>query len=154
MGNLFTSNVPLGSLGRAPILRSVFELRQLTKGMQQLSCDVVFGSPSADCHGTGVCKISALGALPNLSPKSRNCQSAPGILFPLEGGIGVSLVIAREMMCIKLLRGQFRGGALTLHEACPLPVDIITALSLKFNALRPGKYQLEEADGFFRINFR
>jgi hypothetical protein len=154
MGNLITSNIPLGSLARAPMLRSVFELRQLTKGMQQLSCDVVFGSPSANCMGTGVCKISALATQPNLYSKSRNCESAPGILIPFEGGAGVSLVIAREMMCIKLLRNQFRGGALTLHEPCRLPNDVISALSLKFKELKPGRYTLEELDGFFRINFR
>lgn len=154
MGNLITSNIPLGSLGRAPMLRSVFELRQLTQGMQQLSCDVVFGSPSANCLGTGVCKISARTALPSLTPASRNCESAPAILFPLEGGNGVSLVIAREMMCIKLLRSQFRGGVLTLHEPCRLPNDIVTALSLKIKELKPGKYALKEADGFFSINFR
>lgn len=136
------------------MLKSVFELRQITKGMQQLSCDVVFGSPSANCLGTGVCKISALTSFPNLQPKQRNCQSAPAILIPIEGGNGVSLVIAREMMCIKLLRSQFRNGELTLHESCKLPQDIVSALSLNIRELKPGAYALAEADGFFRINFR
>jgi hypothetical protein len=154
MGNLINSNLPLGSLSRASMLKSVFELRQLTQGMQQLSCDVVFGSPSADCLGTGVCKISARTSLPSPYSKSRNCQSAPGILIPIEGGIGVSLVIAREMMCIKLMRTQFRNGVLTLHEPCRLPNDVISALSLKIKIIKPGTYQLEEVDGFFRINFR
>lgn len=144
----------MGSLARASVLRSVFEFRQFSKGMQQLSCDVVFGSPSADCHGTGVCKISAATTMPILSLKSRNCQSAPGILSQFDGGFGVSLVIAREMMCIKLLRTQFRGNTLTLHEPCGLPNDVISALSLKVNALKPGTYPVEEVDGFFRINFR
>jgi hypothetical protein len=153
MGNLINANLPLGSPGRAPMLRSVFEMRQLTKGMQQLSCDVVFGSPSANCLGTGVCKISALATLPGLSSHNRTCESVPGILFPLEGGAGVSLVIAREMLCVKLLRSQFRHGVLTLHEPCQLPQDIINALSLRITVLRPGQYPLLEANGFFSINF-
>jgi hypothetical protein len=153
MGNFINTNHPMGSQAKAPMLRSVFGLRQLSSGMQQLSCDVVFGSPRADCLGTGVCKISALGSLPKPSGATRNCQSAPGVLLPLEGGNGVSLVILREMMCIKLLRTQFRTGVLTLSEPCRLPNDIITALSLNFQELKPGSYRLEEANGFFRINF-
>ena len=154
MGNLFTSNIPLRSQGRAPALRSVFELRQLTEGMKHLTCDVVFGSPSANCMGTGVCKISAISNLPKLNSKPHTCQNAPGILYPLEGGVGVTIVIAREMLCIKLLRSQLRGGVLTLQEACPLPNDIVSALSLKINELKPGRYVVDEVDGFFKINFR
>ncbi len=154
MGNLITSHVPLGSLNRAQMLRSVFELQEITKGMKQLSCDVVFGSPAADCMGTGVCKISARTAMPKLKSKPNNCLSAPGMLYPIEGGDGVTLVIAREMMCIKLLRNQFRGGTLVLQESCPLPDDIVSALSLKINELKPGVYKVEEVDGFFSINFR
>lgn len=154
MGNLITSNIPLGNLARPPMIRSVFELRQVSKGTQQLSCDVVFGSPSADCHGTGVCKISAAATLPHYNLTPRNCQSAPGILFPLEGGVGVSLVIARERMCIKLLRSQFRGDVLVLKEPCPLPEDVISALNLKCRELKPGRYALETGNGFFRINFK
>jgi hypothetical protein len=119
------------------MLRSAFENKHLIKGMKQLSCDVVFGSPAADCMGTGVCKISA-----------------PAILFPLEDGDGFSMLIAREMMCIKLLRSQFRGGKLRLMEPYPLPSDIVLELSLKINELQPGEYTVSEENGFFKINFR
>ena len=154
MGNLITSNIPMGSQGRALALRSVFELMQMTGKMKQLTCDVVFGSPSADCRGTGVCKISALATMTKLKSSGRNCQSAPGILYPLDGGTGVSIVIAREMMCLQLLRNQFRSGILILHESCFLPNDIVSELSLEINELKPGNYSIEEIDGFFRINFR
>ena len=84
---------------------------------------------------------------------TRNCLSAPGILYPLDGGVGVSIVIAREMMCLKLLRNQFRGRVLTIHEPCFLSQDIVAALSLKITVLKPGNYPVEEADGFFKLNF-
>ncbi len=154
MGNLITSHVPIGSLGRAPMLRTAFENKQLTKGMQRLSCDVVFGSPAADCMGTGVCKISALSDMQKHKPKPNNCLSAPAIIYPLEGGDGISMVIAREMMCVKLLRSQFRGGMFKLLEPYPLPNDIVSALSLRINELRQGEYIVEEEDGFFKITFR
>jgi hypothetical protein len=154
MGNLITSHVPIGSLGRALMLRSAFENKHLIKGMKQLSCDVVFGSPAADCMGTGVCKISALSNMQKLKSKPNNCLSAPAILFPLEDGDGFSMLIAREMMCIKLLRSQFRGGKLRLMEPYPLPSDIVLELSLKINELQPGEYTVSEENGFFKINFR
>ncbi|MCB0525988.1 MAG: hypothetical protein H6576_11065 [Lewinellaceae bacterium] len=154
MGNLLSTKLPIGSPGRAPMLRSVFELRQITKGMQQLSCDVVFGSPSADCLGTGVCKISALGVMPGIKSGSRDCARAPGILAPIDGGAGVSMVFAREMMCTKLLRNQFRKGVLTLESSYRLPATIISALALRIRTLKKGEYRVEEVDGFIRINFR
>ena len=153
MGNLLTTKIPLESRGRAPMLRSIFQTRQLKAGMEQLSCDVVFGSPSADCSGTGVCKISAYAAVNQFDKKKDNCRHAPGILIPLEGGEGVSLVFAREMLCIKLFRSQFRNGIFTVNESCTLPQDIVAALSLKINRLKPGNYKVEEAGGFFRVNF-
>lgn len=144
----------MGSQGRALSLRSAFELRQITGKLKQLTCDVVFGSPSADCRGTGVCKISALASMTKLKHSARNCQSAPGILYPLDGGAGVSIVIAREMMCLQLLRNQFRSGILTLNEPYRLSNDVTSTLSLKIKELKPGNYSIEEIDGFFRINFR
>lgn len=154
MGNLNSSSIPFGDVGRAAMLRSAFQPRQLKKGMQQLSCDVVFGSPSANCLGTGVCKISARSPLATPDMQRQNCASAPGILIALEEGQGVSLVMAREMLCVKLMRTQFRHNALTLQEPCRIPDDVVFALGLKFRHLRPGTYQLEEANGFFKINFR
>ena len=154
MGNLFNQSASTRNLDRAPMLRSVFEFRQLSKGMQHLSCDVVFGLPSEDCMGTGICRISALKEMPLQYKKERTCESAPAILYPLEGGSGVSMIFPREMMCIKLLRSQFRGNMLTLNEPCTLPKDVVRALSLTYKELKPGNYPVLEADGFFRIHFR
>ena len=154
MGNLFTTKLSIESPDRAPMLKSVFEFQQLTKGMRQLSCDVVFGSPSANCVGTGICKISALVTKAKPKPNSRNCEQAPGLLMPLENGTGVSMVIAREMMCVKLLRNQFRNGILTLEGPYRLPIEIVSALSLEIKELKAGNYKVTEVNGFIRINFR
>lgn len=153
MGNLFNQSAPMRNLNRAPMLRSAFKFRQLTEGMQHLSCDVVFGLPSADCMGTGICKISAIKPMPEQNKKASRCESAPAILYPLDGGAGITMVIPREMMCIKLLRSQFRGGKLTIKEPCTLPNDVVKALSLTYKKLQPGTYPVLEIDGFFRINF-
>lgn len=153
MGNLITSTTPLESRSRASILRSAFEPRRVSSGMQQLSCDVVFGSPSANCLGTGVCKISARTEVAALPLHSSQCQSAPALLMPFDGGAGLSLVIAREMLCLNLYRRQFRNNVFQISRAYWLPKEVTDALSLKIRVLPPGRYAVEEVDGFFRINF-
>lgn len=154
MGNLITqSNSQFGSPERAAFLKSVFSPQAAINRMKHMSCEVVFGSPSANCMGTGVCKISAATETPLLAQRERNCQRVPALLVPLHHGKGVSLIIAREMMCVRLLRTQFRGDKLKLTESCPIPADLTQAMSLKINSLQPGEYIIKEANGFFRINF-
>jgi hypothetical protein len=135
------------------MLRSLFEPGLLTTGMHQLSCDVVFGSPSADCSGTGVCKISAFATMPAKEIEQAGCLHAPGVLIRAENGASVSLLFAREMLCVKLIRTQFRNGVFILNDAFVLPTEITVALCLKFNTLLPGRYPVEENGGFYRIKF-
>ncbi|MBL7825824.1 MAG: hypothetical protein JNJ57_04280 [Saprospiraceae bacterium] len=156
MGNL-TGQSTLHHLqrdsGGAAFLKSAFRPEPLSLGMKHMSCEVVFGSPSANCMGTGVCKISAATSMPAWLTSKRNCQSVSAILMPFEEGKGVSIVIARELMCIKLLRTQFRNEWFILNESCRLPDDITSRLGLSMKTLKPGKYRVQEANGFFRINF-
>lgn len=145
----------LGSTGRSDFIKTTFRPGSATQGsLRHMNCEVVFGSPSANCMGTGVCKISAATSMPVPTLQRKSCQSVSAILMPFEEGNGVSLVMAREMMCVKLLRTQFKGGVLILNETCRLPEDITTRLALKVKDLKPGIYAVEEINGFFRINFK
>lgn len=155
MGNLTSQSIQLGSPGRSDFIKTAFRPGSTAQlGMHHMNCEVVFGSPSANCMGTGVCKISAATTMPVPVSQGRSCQHVSAILMPFEEGNGVSLVMAREMMCIKLFRTQFKGGVLILNETCRLPEDITTRLSLKIKDLKPGIYVVEEINGFFRINFK
>ena len=126
-----------------------------TQNIRQMSCDVVFGSPSADCMGTGVCRITArTGNSPTAIQRARSCRSTVGLLFPIEGGNGVSLILTRTLLCVRLYRLHVRHGTLTLENPCPLPKDIIQQLGLKINELSIGKYPIQEAEGFLRMDFK
>lgn len=128
---------------------------QETDTTKQLSCDVVFGSPSADCMGTGVCRISArTGTSPAAIERKRSCQSTVALLFPIEGGHGISMVLTRAMLCTQLYKTHLRQGVLKLESACTLPKDIVRALGLKTDQLSIGSYPIREAEGFLRIDFR
>ncbi|MBC7776198.1 MAG: hypothetical protein H7246_12250 [Phycisphaerae bacterium] len=129
--------------------------RRETESARQLSCDVVFGSPSADCMGTGVCRITArTGGNQSASERKRSCRSTVGLFFPIEAGEGVSMVLTRALLCIQLYKTHLRHGTLTLESPCQLPRHIAKALGLKIRALPIGKYPVQENEGFLRIDFK
>lgn len=126
-----------------------------TESTQQLSCDVVFGSPSADCMGTGICRITArTQGSPSGSQRKQHCRSTVGLLFSIEGGRGVSLVLTRALLCTRLYKTHLRHGILTLDTPCQLPKEISKLLGLKINGLPNGKYPIHENENFLRINFK
>jgi len=123
-----------------------------TMSEKSMSCDVVFGSPSNDCRGTGICKITARKSRPGIQTP-RDCKTAKALFVSGEHGSSLSMVFAREMICLYIWRNHLRKGALTLTEPCKIPVEIIRTIGLKFNTLRPGQYAVEELDGRYRIWF-
>lgn len=129
--------------------------QQEVESSRQLSCDVVFGSPSADCRGTGVCRISARSS-GRLSPllQKQNCRSTVGLLFPIEGGNGVSLILTMGLLCAKMYKEHLRHGTLTLEEACPLPAEVIERLGLSIQVVKPGTYTIQQSASFLRIDFK
>ncbi len=105
--------------------------------------------------GTGVCRISArTGSSPLASERKQSCKSTVGLLFPVEGGDGVSLVLTRALLCVHLYKTHLRTGSLTLEVACPLPKEIARTLGLNFPELPVGTYPVQESAGFLRIDFR
>jgi hypothetical protein len=126
------------------------------KGIREqkiIRCDVVFGSPSLGCRGTGVCKITAHRTV-RQDGWRRDCNSTTAFLSPSNGGFGVSMLLMRELLCVNMLRTHLRSGTLELKESCPIPAFFVEGLGLQIKNLRPGHYPIEELDGYYRINFR
>lgn len=124
-----------------------------TSKRQAMSCEVVFGSPSANCSGTGICKITARHTPPTNLIRQRDCQSAVGIFTATEGGQGLTLLLFREFLCIRTLRNHLQSGILQVHESCRLPSSLVDFLHLKTGAIQPGCYPIEECNGTYRIQF-
>lgn len=116
---------------------------------QLIRCDIVFGMPSQDCRGTGICKLTSdLDAPPQLKNDCRNT-----VAFAGRAGEGrrVMLAFFRELLCAQLYSRHFRKGVLELTEPCPLPENLVNTLKLKGNALLPGKYAIREQEGCFQV---
>ena len=115
-----------------------------------MRCDVVFGSPSMDCNGTGICRITSVHVLNSLQLK-KSCQLTFGQIAAAPNG-KVSIYFFREFLCIKLFKAHFRKGVLTMKEACPIPSKIYKGLNIHGKKLLPGDYTVIEGDGYFRVD--
>lgn len=119
-------------------------------GSQLIRCDIVFGMPSQDCRGTGICKLSSdVNAALNLK---NDCHHSVAFAGRAGQGEEIVLVFFRELLCSDLYSRQFRKGVLEMPEPCPLPGDLVETLELKGNTLLPGRYDILEQDGCFRIS--
>ncbi len=156
MRNVQTHNTPTSlSSDWGKTDQNLLRPRCETESMRQLSCDVVFGSPSADCMGTGICRITARSnGSPSVAERKRNCRSTVGLFFPIEGGRGVSLVLTRALLCTQLYKTHLRHGFLTLESPCQLSKDIAKTLGLKIRELPIGIYPVQENRVFLRIDFK
>ncbi len=132
-----------------PITHKVLP-KKTTYSSKMMHCDVVFGSPSMDCNGTGICKITGTNSSRPVQLK-KNCQLTFGQIAAAPNG-KVSLFFFREYLCIHLYRQHFRRGVLKMKEACPIPSEISNGLNVKGKNLLPGNYAVVECDGYFRVD--
>ena len=116
-----------------------------------IHCDVVFGSPSSDCRGTGICKISGTNSLLILHQK-KACKRTQAVMVERADKQGISLIFFRSLLCSQLYRHHFWKGVLTMKEACILPQEIRDNLQIEFSQMLPGNYQVREESGYFRVD--
>jgi len=115
-----------------------------------MRCDVVFGLPSMDCSGTGICKIE-ISSFNQPLQTSKRCQLTFGLVSAGPGG-KISIYFFREFLCIRLYRQHFRKGVLSMKEACPISSEISKGLNFQGTKILTGKYALVECNGFFRVD--
>jgi hypothetical protein len=84
----------------------------------------------------------------------RDCSGTTAFLTAADGGFGVSMFLMRELLCVNLMRAHLRHNVLELKESCPIPTAFVAALGLQIKNLRPGLYQVDELEGYYRITFR
>lgn len=119
-----------------------------------LQCEVMFGSPSSNCDGNGICKIVARSNHPAQLFLRTSCSHAQAAFSSCDGGNGASMTFRRDWLCSKLMRQHFRHGILEMQEPCPIPSEFVSALGLHFRELPAGLHLIEDYGTHFRINFR
>jgi hypothetical protein len=116
---------------------------------QLIRCDVVFGIPSQDCRGTGICKISS--DVLALRHSNADCRRTAAFVGRGRGSDKVVLVFLRELLCTNLFRRHFRKGVFEMPEACPIPAELGSKLRLSGHFLLPGRYAISEKSGCFCV---
>lgn len=120
-----------------------------------LQCEVMFGSPSSNCDGNGICKIVARSSNNHPEPFRRiSCSHAQAAFTSCDNGNGAALIFRRDWLCSKLMRGHFRHGVLEMPEPCPIPKGFVSALGLQITELPAGLHLIEDYGTYYRINFR
>jgi hypothetical protein len=116
-----------------------------------LQCEVMFGSPSSNCGGNGICKIVASDRQSATLFERSNCQHTRAFITP--SGEGAALIFRRDWLCANLMRRYLRHGILEMPESCPLPAGIVSATGLKMNELPAGLHLVEDYGFYLRVQF-
>jgi hypothetical protein len=122
-------------------------------GTMQLQCEVMFGSPSSNCGGNGICKIVAKSIHPLSVFKRASCSHAKALFTTQGDGKDASLIFRRDWLCSNLMRQHLRHGILEMPEPCPIPPGIVTTLGLKVSELPAGLHLIEDYGTHIKINF-
>ena len=117
-------------------------------------CEVMFGSPSSNCGGNGICKIVATDKQTSPVFIRTSCSHTRAFFISLGDGAGASLLFRRDLLCSNLVRRHFRHGILEMPEPCPVPKGLISALGLKMSELPAGLHLIEDHGKYLRINFQ
>ena len=141
----------------APVPKqSIYNLHaQKGIGVQKnIRCDVVFGSPSLGCRGTGVCKITAYQPANQTSGLRRDCKKASGFISAGNGGTTLNMMLPKGFLCVNILRNHFKNNSLELKEPCVIPSAFQAALGLKIKMIPPGIYSVTDMEHFLHIDFK
>lgn len=114
----------------------------------EVKTEVVFGSPSQNCGGSGICMmISRL-------PKARvlSCPHAPA--FVAVVGDGLRFRFLKDQQMEPYAWRYFSTGYFEILEAYRLPLSISRGLGLFGMGLMPGKYRVEETAQEWRFYVR
>lgn len=114
----------------------------------EVEMEVVFGSPSQNCGGSGICMmISRL-------PKARVLPCPHARASVAVVGNSLRFRFAKSQMMEQYARRYFSTGYFEVFEAYQVPLRISRSLGRLGLMVRPGKYQVEETAQEWRFYVR
>ncbi|WP_373548437.1 hypothetical protein [Haliscomenobacter sp.] len=108
-----------------------------------IDSQVVFGTPSRDCSGSGICKVYTIHAAKHLNI---SCEMVPARLAVSDKDLLLSF---SEVDCTESLRQkQFRGMHFWVEEAFQLPSWLAQKLNIPAAFIPAGGYLIQRKSGF------
>ncbi|HAD13289.1 MAG TPA: hypothetical protein DCF33_12730 [Saprospirales bacterium] len=120
---------------------------QNTDGYRVMQADIVFGTPSEQCKGHGICMIMPEGAALQL-----HCRSFQG-LFIRESGDQFYLMMSRNQLPASVVDKFFSKPYFLMKEALVLPEFLASGLGLQQGCVIPtGRFKIVRSRQFFLIS--
>ena len=108
-----------------------------------IDSQVVFGTPSRDCSGSGICKLYTIHAAKRLHIA---CEMVPARLAASGKDLHLSF---SEADCTESLRQkQFKGLHFLVEEAFQLPSWLTQKLNIPAAFITAGGYPIQRKNGF------
>ncbi len=108
-----------------------------------IDSQVVFGTPSRDCSGSGICKLYTIHAAKHLHIA---CEMVPARLAASGKALHLSF---SEADCTESLRQkQFKGLHFLVEEAFQLPSWLTQKLNIPAAFITAGGYPIQRKNGF------
>ena len=116
--------------------------------IREVEMEVVFGTPSKNCSGTGICMIAS--RLPQgyliSCPHARviiHCIPNQELVFRFR----------KNRLCDRVAQAYFSAGYFLVEESFALPQRLIRQWGLPVDKIPPGRYLLEESSREWRLYF-
>lgn len=124
---------------KTPILLNEWVIKQESNyKLHGIKSEVIFGKPSKDCAGLGICKV-------NVNTKSvstqNDCPASKAIIKTDRFG-QVGFYFKNESLCIKARRKYFNSSYFVLGESFVLPKQVIQLMKLKHGVIEAGEYPI------------
>lgn len=135
-----------------PSVQTIRMPQVATMPERHIRCDVIFGSPSADCRATGICKIIASSGDQLL--QKRDCQRTAACLSYHDDSNVLSIHLFRELLCVNVWKSHLRDGVLVMKEPCLLPPEISEYFELPTCVLPTGNHVLRDEGDHYTLQFQ
>lgn len=116
--------------------------------IREVEMEVVFGTPSRNCSGTGICMIA--GRLPQ--GKVIPCPHAP-VIIHCDPKHELVFRFRKQRLSDKIVQDYFSSNIFVVEEAFSLPQRLIRMWDLPIGSIPPGRYFLEEYSREWRLYF-
>jgi len=111
--------------------------------------EVVFGTPSRNCSGTGICMIASQLPQGHIIP----CPHAPAIIHCDPLGHELVFRFRKQRLPDMVVQDYFSSNIFVVEEAFSLPQRLIRMWDLPIGSIPPGRYFLEEYSREWRLYF-
>ena len=116
--------------------------------VREVEMEVIFGTPSRNCAGAGICLITNRFSQGYAVP----CPHAPAIIH-LVPGQELVFRFRKRQLSDAALRGYFQENFFAVEEAFRLPQALVRQWKLPVRWIKPGQYLLEEYSQEWRLYF-